>query len=301
MKRFWNFAKAGDRAGSLTLYGDIANESWWGNEVTPKQFKEDLDGLGDIDTLDIYVNSGGGDVFAGYAIYNTLKRHTAKKTAYVDGLAASIASVIVMAADRVVMPKNSMMMIHNCWSFGWGNKEQLRKMADDMERIDGLLAGIYAEKSGKDEAEIQGLLDAETWMTAEEALALGLADEVEEGKQIAASIVGNVLLCNGQRVDLSRFGNAQKVREHVPEGSREQSQGACGHTHTSPSHEHVPEGDRVHSQSVCGHTHTWPSHVHTITPENGGESQPVSDTEGLRAQQKRFWDIRKKLNGGAVA
>jgi len=191
----------------------------------------------------------------------------------------------------------------------------MRKLADEMERIDGMLAGVYAGKSGKDETEMQGLMDAETWMTAEEAVELGLADEVEESKQIAACITGDMLLCNGISVDLARFGNTEKVRGHVPESSGTWSQGAVGHTHMSPSHNHmVPDMIPSHTNQVRHKAQVVPSYLaptpqkgylaqfetyaHATKPENGGESEPVSDKATLGEQQKRFWNIRKKLNGG---
>lgn len=213
--KFWNFKGSGDKRAELLLYGDISDSSWFGDEVTPKQFKADLDALGDVAELDIYINSGGGDVFAGFAIYNMLKRHAAKKTVYVDGLAASIASVIAMAGDRIIMPENAMLMIHNAWTIAMGNKAKLRKIADEMDKIDGSLAGIYTARTGKPEADIVALLDAETWFTAQEAVDAGLADEIEAKKKLAASVDGAFLSLNGQKFDLSRYKNAPQLRATV--------------------------------------------------------------------------------------
>ena len=134
-KRFWNFKALDEKTGELTLYGEISNETWWGDEVTPKEFKSDLDNLGEIDTLNIYINSPGGDVFAGQTIYSILKRHKAHKNVYIDGLAASIASVIAMAGNTIFMPKNAMMMIHNPWTVGMGNADEFRKLAEDLDKI----------------------------------------------------------------------------------------------------------------------------------------------------------------------
>lgn len=188
MKKFWNFVKneAGD--GELTLYGEISDVSWWGDEITPQQFKKDLDDLGDVSNLNIYINSPGGDVFAGQTIYSILKRSKARKTVYIDGLAASIASIVAMAGDEVVMPKNAMMMIHNAWTITSGNKDDLRNMADTLEKIDGVLAGIYVEKSGRELEEVQDKMNAETWMTADEAFEFGLVDRVNEEIKVAASL-----------------------------------------------------------------------------------------------------------------
>ena len=208
-QKFWQF-KAQDsdpNIGELMLYGDISDTSWWGDEVTPKQFKEDLDALGDITQLNIYINSGGGDVFAGQAIHSMLKRHSATKTVYIDGLAASIASVIAMAGDKIIMPKNAMMMIHKCWTIALGNADDMRKMADDMDKIDESIIAAYVEKTGMETDDIIELMTDETWMTAQDALDYGFADEIEESKQVAASMKNGMLLINGQEMDLSRFQN----------------------------------------------------------------------------------------------
>ncbi|WP_084295233.1 head maturation protease, ClpP-related [Caldanaerobius polysaccharolyticus] len=188
-KKFWVLNKAeGGNEAELLLYGPIGDETFLGDEITPRKFKEDLEALGDIDTLNIYINSEGGDVFAGQAVYSILSRHKAQKIVYIDGLAASIASVIAMAGDLVVMPKNAMMMIHNPWTIAMGNANDFRKLADDLDKIRESLIAAYQSKSNLSKEEIIELMDAETWMTAEEALQYGFADEIEKEKQVAASI-----------------------------------------------------------------------------------------------------------------
>lgn len=208
-KKFWQFKAEANTAGvgELMLYGDISDRAWWGDEVTPKQFKEDLDALGDITELRIYINSGGGDVFAGQAIYSMLKRHSATKIVYIDGLAASIASVIAMAGDKIIMPTNAMMMIHKCWTIALGNAAEMRKIADDLDKIDESIIAAYVGKTGLDETDIIELMEDETWMTAQDAIDYGFADEIEESKQVAASLRNGVLVINGQEVDISKFNN----------------------------------------------------------------------------------------------
>src|SRR5690606_28973282 len=120
----------------------------------PKQFREDLDRLGDIKELLVYINSPGGDVFAGQAIYSMLKRHPAKVTVYVDGLAASAASIVAMAGDRVIMPRNAMMMIHRPWTIVAGNAETLRRVADDLEKVGESLLAVYETKTGMERERI---------------------------------------------------------------------------------------------------------------------------------------------------
>ncbi|HAN20419.1 MAG: hypothetical protein A2Y15_08685 [Clostridiales bacterium GWF2_36_10] len=215
-KKFWEFKNANNGNGELMLYGDIANSTWWGDEVTPKQFKNDLDALGKISHLDVYINSNGGDIFAGQAIYAMLKRIDATITVHIDGLAASIASVIVMAAsregDKIVMPKGSMMMIHNgmIGLMGYLNASELRKCADEIEKITKNVVLPAYERSNQTAEKIQSMLDAETWLSAQEAVDLGFADEIEENRKVAASISNDVLTINGIDTDLSRFKNVPK-------------------------------------------------------------------------------------------
>ena len=187
-KKFWNLKALDENTGELTLYGEISNETWWGDEVTPKEFKADLDKLGEIDTLNIYINSPGGDVFAGQAIHSMIKRHKAHKNVHVDGLAASIASVIAMAGDTIFMPKNAMMMIHNPWTIGMGNAAEFRKLAEDLDKIRESLIAAYEGHSALTRDEIISIMDAETWLTASECEEYGFCDVVQEEKQMAASI-----------------------------------------------------------------------------------------------------------------
>ncbi len=188
IKKFWKLKALDEKTGELTLYGEISNETWWGDEVTPKEFKSDLDDLGNIDTLNIYINSPGGDVFAGQAIHSMLKRHKAYKNVYIDGLAASIASVIAMSGDTVFMPKNAMMMLHNPWTIGVGNSEEFRKLAEDLDKIRESLIAAYEGHSALTRDEIISIMDAETWLTATECEEYGFCDVVQEEKQLAASI-----------------------------------------------------------------------------------------------------------------
>ena len=212
-RKFWQFRAAADdpKVGELLLYGEISDFTWWGDEVTPRQFREDLEALGDIDELRVYINSPGGDVFAGQAILSTLKRHKARKVVYIDGLAASAASVVAMAGDVIRMPKNAMMMIHNVWTIAIGDANELREVADALDRITESVVAAYQEKTGLDADEIRRMMDAETWMTAEEAVEKGFADEIEETRAVAASLRNGTLFVNGQEVNLSRFKNPPKL------------------------------------------------------------------------------------------
>ena len=175
--------------GEIIIYGDIVSYQWADTDVSATSFKDELDTLGDVNQLDVYINSGGGSVFEGIAIYNMLKRHKAKVNIYVDALAASIASVIAMSGDTIFMPKNSMMMIHNAWTYSVGNADDLRKAADDLDRINESSNQAYRERNLTiSEDELQSLLDAETWLSADECLQYGLCDEVIQSNEAVAQV-----------------------------------------------------------------------------------------------------------------
>lgn len=173
----------------LYIYGDVEGDRYdfWTDEVMESEtsathFREELESHPDVNQINIYINSYGGSVFEGTAIYNQLKRHPAHKTVYVDGIAASIASVIAMAGNEIVMPKNALMMVHNMWMFVQGNADELRKAADDLEKINEAGREAYLQKAGDKLTPdlIAKLEDDETWLTAEECIRYGLADRYAE-------------------------------------------------------------------------------------------------------------------------
>lgn len=218
--------KASDdgKSADIFIYGEITKYAWEEiGEVSSITFKNELDELGDdIEVINLYINSPGGSVFEGVTIHNMLKRHKAKIIVHIDGVAASIASVIAMAGDVIKMPKNAMMMIHNAWTFAWGNANELRKTADDLDRITNSSMQSYLQKAGDklNEETLKALLDAETWLSADEAYEYGLCDEVLEANNMAACIsrdlfakyknVPKQLLEGKQTVNLSADEMAQR-------------------------------------------------------------------------------------------
>lgn len=180
----------------LYFYGDIVSiaynpDDWWswGNpeDRAPQDvadFLNELDGMTDVN---VHINSGGGDVFAGIAIYNILKNNTAKKTAYVDGLAASSASLIPFACDTIIIPSSAQLMIHNPWTVAMGNANDFRKMAETLDQIAQSLINIYIAnaKEGVTEEQLKEMMDEEKWMTGEQA-AEYFNIQVEQTESIAA-------------------------------------------------------------------------------------------------------------------
>lgn len=216
-----------EETADLYFYGDIVS-SWWGawddTDQYPENIKSFLDGVKGKD-LNIYINSGGGSVFAGIAIYNMLKRHQGHKTVYVDGLAASISSVIALAGDKVVIPSNAFLMIHKPWSGLYGNANDLRKMADDLDAIEEGIINVYAEnlKEDVDIETIRQMVQDETWLNGEEATKY-FNVEVSEAVEIAACAsdyfekynkTPNILVENTSRVDVAkalRHKNEEKLK-----------------------------------------------------------------------------------------
>ncbi|MHA7139802.1 head maturation protease, ClpP-related [Rossellomorea arthrocnemi] len=166
----------------LTIYGDIG-ESWWGDYVTASEVETMLKSIS-ANHIDVHINSYGGDVFDGIAIYNQLKNHKATIVTHIDGIAASAASIIAMAGDEVVMNVGSMLMIHEGSTMAWGNKGDIRKTLTALEGIDKSIADIYMTKFAGDRADIDTMITNETWFTSSEAVDAGLADKVNETKSV---------------------------------------------------------------------------------------------------------------------
>ena len=174
-------ATVDDNVATLRLFDPI--DSWggeWG--VSAKEFVSVLDELGDVDRIDLLINSPGGEVFDALAIMNALRRHPAPITATVDGIAASAASFIAASADSLTMSRNSEMMIHDGHGLCLGNAADMRKLADTLDRLSDNIASVYAEKSGGDVESWRELMRAETWFSADEAVSAGLADRVDRPK-----------------------------------------------------------------------------------------------------------------------
>lgn len=177
--QFWELKQSGSDTLELYIYSTVESDSWWKeSETSAKHFRDALAQHPNAKEIRICINSLGGSVMEGIAIYNQLKRHAAKKTVYIDGFACSIASVIAMAGDTVIMPKNTVMMIHNAWTIAMGNAAELRKAADDLDIINQASRQAYLDKSGGKitEEKLTELLDAETYLTAEQCIAYGFAD-----------------------------------------------------------------------------------------------------------------------------
>ncbi len=189
MPRWFEIRAAADGA-EVAIYDAIGAFG-----LSAKAFTDELKRLTAAKTLQVRINSPGGDVFEGLAIHNALARHPARKVVTIDSIAASIASVVAMAGDEIVMPENAMLMLHNPSGAVIGGAREMRQMADALDKIRASMASVYAGRTGRDPDDIERLMDGETWLSAGEAVELGFADRIDPPVRIAA------------RFDLSVFAN----------------------------------------------------------------------------------------------
>lgn len=221
-KNMWEIKQAAqNNTLEIYIYGDVESDSydWWTDEVIRSEtsantFREELAKYADVAEIKLYINSNGGSVFEGTAIYNQLKRHPAKKTVYIDGFACSIASVIAMAGDEIIMPRNALMMIHNMWMCAYGNSAELRKTADDLDIINNAGKQAYLQKAGEKVTEelITRMMDDETWLTAEDCIRYGLADRFADEDADPAKVAGVMQKANlsvQQRIEIQKSLVAQ--------------------------------------------------------------------------------------------
>lgn len=180
LKRDIRFEAKGENEYKLTVYGSIGG---WFSENNAEAVRRKIEDV-KAEKIHVHINSGGGSAFDGVAICNQLKQHNAEIIVHIDGWAASAASVIAMAGDKIIMPSNTMMMIHQASTFEYGNADLFEKTARDLRKIDSALAASYKKRFVGTDEELKQLLKDETWLTAEEAVALGLADEIADEIEI---------------------------------------------------------------------------------------------------------------------
>ena len=214
-----------DTTCDLYFYGDIV-DSWLGAwddaDQYPQAIKEFLDQAKDKD-INIYINSGGGSVFSGMAIYNMLKRHKGYKTVYIDGLAGSIASVIALAGDKVIIPSNAYFMIHKPWCSSAGNSNELREMANTLDKIEEGIINVYSENlaEGVDIEDIKSMVNDETWLTGVEASKY-FNVEVSNSVQAVACVSDYFDKYNKVPSDISKEAKTEEVepKEEIKEEAK---------------------------------------------------------------------------------
>ena len=221
-RKFWNWVKSeGEETRTLYLSGEISDETWFGDEVTPRLFKDELmAGSGDIT---LWINSPGGDVFAAAQIYNMLMDSPGRVTVKIDGLAASAASVIAMAGSQVEMSPVAMMMIHNPITVAIGDSKEMQKAIDMLAEVKESIVNAYEIKTGLSRNKISRLMDAETWFNAKKAVELGFADSIlytqenpEENLDVEAMLFSRAAVTNSLLTKLSMKKTKEPVPNKVP-------------------------------------------------------------------------------------
>lgn len=179
-KRYFSLIKNEEtKEADINIFGDITSWDWEEfGEISAHTLSKQLEELGDVNTINVHISSYGGEVKEGLAIYNALKNHKAKVRTFCDGFACSIASVIFMAGDERIMSKSSLLMIHNAWIYAEGNANELRKQAEDLDKITQASINAYMEHINISVEELKSLLDAESWLTYDECLDMGFATSV---------------------------------------------------------------------------------------------------------------------------
>lgn len=204
--------KAKGTSAEIWLYDQIG-QSFWGEGISAKTFQKELSSLGKVNTINLRINSPGGDVFDGLAIYNQLKAHPARVVVDVDGLAASIASVIAMAGDEIRMASNAMMMIHNPHGMAMGDAREMARMSALLDQIkDGSLIDTYAHRTSQPRATLAEWMDDETWLSSEAAVQYGFADSITSEQAVAACFDALSKFRNVPAA-LKRAANAAPLRE----------------------------------------------------------------------------------------
>ena len=221
VKQFWNVKTDGQKS-RIDLFGYVGGSKDWNDGFNEKEFLDEFRAIPEDNELEISINSFGGSVYTALSIYALLKAHKGAITFRVDGTAMSAATIITSVPNaKVVMPKGSMMMIHKVSSGVWGDADDMRKVADDMEKLEENIISIYAEKTGRDVEEIREKVNAETYFTAQEAVEFGLADEIDDNIEVENKACGDVVMCNGLEVQAKFFERAPKdfLKAEVPQAS----------------------------------------------------------------------------------
>lgn len=278
-RKFWNFvAAAENQPAELILYGDISTSSWWGDEITPRQFNDDLKALGDASEIVVRINSGGGDVFAANAIYTRLKDHKAKITVKIDGWAGSAATIIAMAGDVIMIPGNAVFMVHDpkMGVLGYYSAEEFVKLAEELKVIKNSIINGYALKTGKDKEEISKIMEESTWYTGEEAVENGFCDELmfeEVETQVENAFK---IIVNSVSVDISKLKN---IPVSLLNSRTAHNGGGFSNT---PQNKNIKEGEDMEIKTVDELKKAYPELTNQITQEaQAAERKRIQDIESV--------------------
>lgn len=281
MSKFWKFRNQTSTSAELILYGNISDTSWWGDEVTPKQFAKDLNALGAVAEITVRINSGGGDVFAAQTIGNLLEQHSAAVTARIDGLCASAATIIASHCDKVIAANDSTYMIHpvKLGIYGYTDAAALQQYLDALAAIKENIISLYVKKTGRDKDEITGWMDATSWWTAAQAKENGFVDELTDDDQEAVVENRNGLLfVNSVNTGLPFSSAPQFVQDSLAADS---AAGRFANTKPAGQPEHIKEVQDMDPKTVDDLRKAWPALVDQIEQ---AAAQAATEAERARIQ-----------------
>jgi ATP-dependent Clp protease protease subunit len=276
----WYAIQARGTGAEVAIYDEIGAYG-----VSAKGFLMELGALPDGTPVDLRLNSPGGSVFDAVAIHNALKRHEGTVTVWIDGIAASAASYIAMAGDEIVMPENAFLMIHDPAGLVMGTAEDMRAMAEALDKVKGSLVSGYAAKSGRTPEEVSALMAAETWFDAADAVAQGFADRLIEPVRIAA------------RFDIGRFRNAPPVLVEQVEAEPEPGDDTDG-TNTEATDD-VADGDPVEDDEVAAPDTSEPSAQ--TPPPSGAPPDPAAIRSEVLGHARAVVDLCRLAGQPQVA
>lgn len=232
--KFWNFVARNsetDAPAELILYGDISSDnSWYDDEITPKQFDKELKELGDVDEITVRINSGGGDVFAANAIYTRLKDHKAKINVKIDGWAASAATIIAMSGDTIQIPASGVFMIHNpkMGVLGYYSAAEFDKLSAELAVIKQSIINAYCLKTGKKSEEISDLMDCETWYDGKQAVDSGFCTELMFNDDVTTEVEDAThIIVNSVQMSLKDYKNLPQTLKTKRKNAADLSQTAA--------------------------------------------------------------------------
>ena len=266
---------SGSDEAEILLYGDIGDDYWADNNAA--EMARRLNSL-NVSTIKVRINSPGGSVWAAQAMYNSLKNHPASVTMYIDGIAASAATLVAMAGDKIIMPANSVMMVHNPMISAYGaNRNDLEKLISLLDTARETMIAVYEAHTGQTRDKIIELLDAETYLTASEAKELGFADEVQDYR-IAASIAGDKLIVGDCQLNRAAFAKLEAIL-----GATEEKPASVEHQqHAAPAA--ISEGrDNPMALTV--------DQVRAESPETFAAIESAARAEGAKAERDRLQAI----------
>lgn len=223
-KKYFQLIQNGDEV-DIQIYGNITSWEWLESDISSYTLSKQIENL-DCNKINLYINSYGGEVAEGLAIYNQLKRHKANVKTVCDGFACSAASVIFMAGDERVMSTASLLMIHNAWQYCEGNAKQLRKQADDLDKITQASVNVYMQEVNITEQKLKNMLDAETWITPQDALEMGFATSIVNEKDtdiISQSVKKSLmkLILNAKNENQEKEKNKDDVDENNEQDNKD--------------------------------------------------------------------------------